>query len=171
MTAAKLLKLESVPVLKLEHLTEAERRAYVIADNRLAELAGWDKELLQLELGAILAVKADFDLALTGFDGGELDTLLNAGDTPTDDADDVPVVNRDEASVSAFGDMWVLGNHRILCGDARNADAYATLLGHDRAQMVITDSPYNVPVNDHVCGLGKVKHGEFAMASGEMSEA
>lgn len=169
--AARLLKLESVPVLRLEHLTETERRAYIIADNRLAELAGWNKELLQLELGAILAVEADFDLALTGFDGGELEALLSASDTPTDGADDVPVVDRDGPAISAPGDMWLLGNHRLLCGDARTADAYTTLLGNDRAQMVITDPPYNVPVNGHVCGLGKVKHREFAMASGEMSEA
>lgn len=169
--AAKLLKLERVPVLRLEHMSEVERHAYVIADNRLAELAGWDKELLQLELGAILAVEADFDLALTGFDGGELEALLSVSDTPANDADDVPEVDRDEAAVTSSGDMWLLGNHRLLCGDARDAGSYATLLGNDRAQMVITDPPYNVPVNGHVCGLGKVQHREFAMASGEMSEA
>jgi DNA modification methylase len=169
--AAKLLHLDRVPVLRLEHLSKAERRAYVIADNRLAELAGWDKELLQLELGAILAVDAGFDLALTGFDGGELEALLNASDTPALDADAAPEVERDDPAITGRGDMWLLGNHRLLCGDARDAGAYATLLGDDRAQVVVTDPPYNVPVNGHVCGLGKVKHREFAMASGEMTEA
>lgn len=169
--AAKELKLREVPVVRLEHLSEVERRAYVIADNRLAELAGWDKELLQLELGSILTADAEFDLALTGFDGGELEALLNATDTSASKTDDVPEVSADEATVTATGDMWMLGNHRILCGDARNAGAYATLLGNDRAQLVITDPPYNVPVSGHICGLGKVQHREFAMASGEMSEA
>jgi DNA modification methylase len=168
--AARLLHLEQVPVLRLEHMSEAERRAYVIADNRLAELAGWDKELLQLELGAILAAEADFDLALTGFDGGELEALLNASDVRAADSDEVPAVDREIAAVASRGDLWVLGNHRLLCGDARDAAAYAVLLGNDRAQMVITDPPYNVPVNGHVCGLGKVQHREFAMASGEMTE-
>ncbi len=169
--AARELKLREVPVVRLEHLSEVERRAYVIADNRLAELAGWDKELLQLELGSILTADAEFDLALTGFDGGELEALLNATDTSASKTDDVPEVSADEATVTATGDMWMLGNHRILCGDARNAGAYATLLGNDRAQLVITDPPYNVPVSGHICGLGKVQHREFAMASGEMSEA
>jgi DNA modification methylase len=169
--AARLLKLDCVPVLRLEHLTEAERRAYVVADNRLAELAGWDKELLRLELDAILAAEADFDLALTGFDGGELEALLSASDPGVNDADQISEVDPDGLAVTGSGDMWLLGNHRLLCGDARDAGAYGKLLGDDRAQMVITDPPYNVPVNGHICGLGKVQHREFAMASGEMTEA
>lgn len=168
--AARLLKLDCVPVLRLEHMSEAERRAYVIADNRLAELAGWDKDLLQLELGAILAAEADFDLALTGFDGGELEALLSASDTSIDKADSVAEVAPDGLTITGSGDLWLLGNHRLLCGDARDAGAYAKLLGNDRAQMVITDPPYNVPVSGHICGLGKVQHREFAMASGEMTE-
>lgn len=169
--AAKLLRLERVPVVRLEGMSEAERRAYVIADNRLAELAGWDRELLQLELGAILAAEADFDLALTGFDGGELEALLNAVDELTKKGDQVDQIDSEGIAVTSVGDMWQLGDHRLLCGDARDPAAYARVLGNDRAQMVITDPPYNVPVQGHVCGLGKVRHREFAMAAGEMSEA
>jgi DNA modification methylase len=168
--AAKLLGMETVPVITIEGMSEAERRAYIIADNRLAELAGWDDALLQLELGDILVFEPDFDLALTGFDGAELETLLDVShalageETASEIAERLPIVTRS-------GDLWILGNHRLICGDARDSAVYARLLNGAHAQMVFTDPPYNVPVNGHICGLGKVKHDEFAMASGEMSEA
>lgn len=168
--AAKAMKLEQVPVVSIEGMSEADRRAYVIADNRLAELAGWDNELLRLELGGILELEPDFDLDLTGFVGGELEALLAAADQ--DNAGEVAAPEVDRARiVSGTGDLWHLGRHRLICGDARDSAVFERLLDGERAQMVITDPPYNVPVNGHVCGLGKVKHAEFAMASGEMSEA
>lgn len=167
--AARLLGMTRVPVLRFEHMTEAEKRAYVIADNRLAELAGWDNNLLALELESIGKLDHDFELALTGFDPAEIEALLNRldGDLPAEDAVEVdesaPVVTR-------VGDTWKLGDHVITCGDATEPEVYRRLLGDEKAQMVFTDPPYNVPVNGHICGLGKVQHEEFVMASGEMSE-
>ena len=168
--AAKAIGMERVPVISIEGMSEADRRAYVIADNRLAELAGWDNELLRLEFGGILELEPDFDLDLTGFIGGELEALLAAADQ--DDADEVAPPEVDRARiVSGPGDLWYLGRHRLICGDARDPAVFDRLLGGELAQMVITDPPYNVPVNGHVCGLGKIRHAEFAMASGEMTEA
>ena len=167
--AAKLLGMTRVPILRFEHMTDAEKRAYVIADNRLAELAGWDNSLLSLELEAIAELDDEFELALTGFDPAEIEALLNSldGETPTEDAVEIdetaPVVTR-------VGDIWKLGDHVITCGDATDPEVYRRLLGDEKAQMVFTDPPYNVPVNGHICGLGKVQHEEFVMASGEMSE-
>ena len=168
--AAKSLGLAAVPALRLEHMTEAEKRAYVIADNRLAELAGWDNELLALELGAMLDLDPDLDRALTGFDPAEIEALLNSLDQEA--AGEAPVEIDEKAPlVSEVGSLWQLGNHRLICGDATDAEVYRRLLEGEKAQMVFTDPPYNVPVNGHICGLGKVQHDEFVMASGEMSEA
>ena len=166
--AAKMLGMTDVPVLRLEHMTEAEKRAYVIADNRLAELAGWDNDLLTLEFEAIAELDNDLDLALTGFDPAEIEALLNGLDTDTEENaleidDGLPVV-------TSLGDIWMLGDHLIICGDATDPAVYRVLLGGEKAQMVFTDPPYNVPVNGHICGLGKVQHDEFVMASGEMNE-
>lgn len=166
--AAKSLGLTTVPVLVLRGLSTAERRAYIIADNRLAELAGWDEEKLREEVNAILDLEPDFDLELTGFAGGELEALLEAIEGNGTNEDDVPVLREDV--VTGPGDMWLLGNHRLICGDSRDPRVYQRLLGSERAQLIVTDPPYNVPISGHVCGLGKVRHAEFAMASGEMSE-
>jgi len=168
--AARLLGMSEVPVLRLEHMSEAEKRAYVIADNRLAELAGWDNDLLALEFGAIAELDNAFELALTGFDTAEIEALLNGLDEtpPTEE----PVeVDLSAPVVTHAGNIWLLGDHAIACGDATDPEIYARLLGDEKAQMVFTDPPYNVPVNGHICGLGKVKHDEFVMAAGEMSEA
>ena len=168
--AAKSLGLAAVPALRLEHMTEVEKRAYVIADNRLAELAGWDNELLALELGAMLDLDPDLDRALTGFDPAEIEALLNSLDQEA--AGESPVgIDEKAPLVSEVGSLWQLGNHRLICGDATDAEVYRRLLEGEKAQMVFTDPPYNVPVNGHICGLGKVQHDEFVMASGEMSEA
>lgn len=167
--AAKLIGMDTVPVVTIEGMSEAERRAYIIADNRLAELAGWDEALLKLELGAILEFEPEFNLALTGFDGAVLEALLDVSSALQ--MEEAPEVDERLPIVTRSGDLWVLGNHRLICGDARDASVYARLMNGTRAQMVFTDPPYNVPVNGHICGLGKVKHDEFAMASGEMSEA
>jgi len=170
--AARLLGLETVPTIRLEALSEAEIRAYVIADNRLAELAGWDREILALELQGLLALDLELDVTLTGFDTPEIDILIGelAADGEDDPEDEVPPRSPGPA-VTRPGDLWQIGEHRLLCGDATESTAYARLLDGARAQMVFTDPPYNVPVAGHVCGLGKVQHREFAMAAGEMSEA
>jgi hypothetical protein len=168
--AARLLGMDTVPAIRLEGMSEADRRAYIIADNHLAELAGWDEELLALELGHILELEPDFDLKITGFDPAEIEALLNGLD-PSDPIDAPVEVDEKAPLVSGVGDLWLLGKHRLICGDALDPEAYARLMDGEKAQMIFTDAPYNVPVNGHICGLGKVKHEEFVMASGEMSEA
>lgn len=171
--AAKTLGLEVVPVIRVEHLTEAEKRAYVVADNHLAELAGWDRDLLRLELGQLSIEAPELDLTLTGYEVGELDLIL-AG--PSEEiaadpkADAVPTVDRGRV-VSRSGDVWILGEHRLGCGDARDPADLDRLMAGERTRMVLTDPPYNVPIVGHVRGRGRRHFEEFAFASGEMSEA
>lgn len=170
-TAARRLGHDEVPVIELAHLSEAERRAYVIADNRLAELAGWDDEILAIELQALSDMDLDFDLEIIGFETAEIDLLLDEGDIgDRDPADDVPEPTPGPA-ITRPGDIWHLGNHKLICGDALDAESYRLLMGEDRARAVFTDPPYNVKIDGHVCGSGKVKHREFAMASGEMDKS
>lgn len=166
--AAKLMGLETVPTIRLDHLTEAQKRAYIIADNKLAENAGWDADLLKIEFGAIADLDFDLDLTVTGFEVTEIDLFL-AGSQP--EPEEPPIPNTEEVVISQLADLWHLGEHRVLCADATDAEALQRLMGNKRARMVFTDPPYNVPVDGHVCGNGKKKHGEFIMASGEMSEA
>lgn len=168
--AAKLLGIERVPTIRIDHLTEAQKRAYIIADNRLAENAGWDPELLRLELQYITDLQLDFDLTLTGFETSEIDLLLQ-GNEQDPKADQAPEVDRSGSAITRAGDLWLLGEHRLYCGDATKTESYAALMDGKKAQMVFTDPPYNVAIDGHVCGLGSIKHREFAMASGEMSEA
>ena len=171
--AAKLLGLTEVPILRVSHLSEADKRAYILADNRLAEMAGWDREILATELQGLIDL--DFEVELTGFETPEIDILLDdaaeAGSHPSGPEDDVPAPPSPHEAVSRAGDLWTLGSHRLLCGTALDAAAYDTLLAGERAEMVFTDPPYNVPIDGHVSGLGRIRHREFAMASGEMSEA
>lgn len=165
--AARLLGMTEVPVLRLDHMSEAQKRAYIIADNKLAENAGWDTELLAIELQGLLDLSVDFDIELTGFETGEIDVLL-ASETVTE-PETVPLPETDSPAVSRRGDLWLIGKHRLLCGDALNSGDWQTLMDKDKAQMIFIDPPYNVPIAGHVSGLGAVKHREFAMASGEMS--
>ena len=169
--AAKQLGLRSVPTLALSHLSEAEKRAYVLADNKLALNAGWDREILAIELQGL--VDLEFDMGLTGFSLAEIDLVLDeAGEADPDavDAAEDAVPAAAGPAVTERGDVWVLGRHKLICGDARSRDDYARLLGNERVDMVFTDPPYNVAIDGNVCGLGSVKHREFAFASGEMSE-
>jgi hypothetical protein len=168
--AAKLLGLTEVPTICLAAMSEAQKRAYVIADNKLAENAGWDRELLAIELQYISQLDVNFDLSVTGFEVAEIDVLLEPLSI-SDKADAGPDIDPAAEEVSRLGDLWTLGDHRLLCGDARDPAAYVRLLAGEKAQMVFTDPPFNVPVYGHVCGLGRIKHAEFAMASGEMSSA
>lgn len=166
--AAKALKLRTIPTVRLGHLSEAQARAYRIADNRLAELAGWDTKLLALELGDLAELDIGCDLEVTGFDTADIDRLLPfVGGGGDQDETPEPQAN----PISRLGDLWLLGPHRVLCGDSCDIEAYRRLLDGVEAQLVFTDPPYNVPIQGHVCGLGGVRHREFAMASGEMNEA
>ena len=143
LAAARKLGLAEVPVIELSHLTPAQKRAYVIADNRLALDAGWDEEMLAIELAELS--EAGYDLDLTGFDADELADLLAGEETTTEGQTDEDAAPESSGpAVSRPGDVWICGNHRVLCGDATDADAYATLLGDEIADMVFTDPPYNV---------------------------
>ena len=169
--AAKRLGLATVPVIELKGLTEAQKRALVVADNKLALNASWDPELLVEEIQAL--VNIDFDVELTGFGTTEIDILLGhdaVGVPDVDDADEVLEPDRGAAPVSQAGDLWRLGDHRLYCGDALDPSSYSALLGDEKAEMVFTDPPYNVPIDGHARGLGRLRHREFAMASGEMSD-
>jgi hypothetical protein len=141
--AAKQLGMTEVPVVELGHLTEVQKRAYVIADNQLALQAGWDEELLHLELSDLQ--DADFDLSLLGFGDDELADLLAGletsaeGETEEDEVPDAP-----ETPVSKPGDVWLCGNHRVLCGDATELASYTLLMAGQKAKMCFTDPPYNV---------------------------
>ena len=171
--AAKLLGLRQVPTICMGDLSAAQKRAYVIADNRLAELAGWDEELLAIELQSLTTIDLDFDIEIVGFQTAEIDTLIaglnDAGSN--DEADRLPEIDEATPPITKPGDLWLLGRHRLLCADATQTDSYRRLMDGETAQMVFTDPPYNVPIDGHACGLGAVKHAEFAMAAGEMSEA
>lgn len=165
--AAQTIDLRSVPAIRISGLTDAQKRALCLADNRIAQNAGWDRELLALELGELLAFE-DFDISLTGFEAPEIDQILldHEGDA-TDPADDLPPPSKH--AVSRTGDLWQLGQHRLLCGDARSEADPVRLCGGAKPTMCFTDPPYNVKVRG-IVGRGRIKHSEFAMASGEMSE-
>jgi DNA modification methylase len=170
--AAIHLGLKEVPTIRIEDLTEAEKCAYIIADNRLAELAGWDTDILAGELQFLASVDCDIDVQITGFEMAEVDLLIQSLEKPAGQAeDDLLEVSATTPAVSVTGDLWLLGDHRLLCGDARDGEAYQRLMDGELARLVFTDPPYNVRVDGHVSGLGKTTHREFAMASGEMTEA
>jgi DNA modification methylase len=170
--AAKLIGIDTVPTCRLSHLNDADKRAYILADNKLAEAAGWDRQLLALELQELIDVNVDIEL--TGFGMAEVDLILDeakeADSSTAESSDDVVPEVSNGPAISQVGDLWVLGQHRLLCGDARDQHAYDQLLDGATAEFVFTDPPYNVSIDGHVCGLGKVHHREFAMASGEMNE-
>src|SRR5271170_6386095 len=167
LAAAILLGIEQVPTICLDQLSEAQIRAYILADNKIAECAEWNIELLTTELRGL--AELDIDLELTGFETGEIDFLIQGG-TPVanDKADELPDVG---PQISKLGDLWILGTHRLLCADATKPQAFQQLLAGKKAQMVITDAPYNVFIDGNVCGKGSITHREFVMASGEMSDA
>ena len=170
--AARELGWRDVPCLRLDHMSEDQKRAYVIADNRLAENAGWDRETLAIELGALATADLDFDLGVIGFDPGEIDLIIEEAVPAEPDclAEDRPP-DLDDQLVTRAGDLWQLGPHRIICGDVREAAVVDALMGADRARMIFADPPYNVKIDGHVCGSGAIRHREFAMASGEMDPA
>jgi DNA modification methylase len=169
--AAKFLGMEWVPVIRLAGLSEAQKRALVIADNKLTENAHWDADLLAQELQALVATEVD--LEITGFDTPELDILLGNGgnEATSDESDELIEPERDAPPVTQYGDLWLLAKHRLLCGDALKPGSYEVLLGGELAEMVFGDPPYNVEIDGHAGGLGKTHHREFAMACGEMSSA
>jgi hypothetical protein len=172
--AARRLGLREIPVIRLEHLTREQARAFSIADNRLSETSSWDDQLLGEILRDLAAVELNFDLEATGFTMGEIDLRIeglsvSTGGNP-DPADVLPIA-LDQPSVSRPGDLWQLGRHRLYCGNALDQTSYDMLMQDAVAGLVFTDPPYNVPISGHVSGKGRVRHREFLMASGQMTPA
>ena len=166
--AAKQLNLKTVPCVRLSHLTEADKKAYVIADNRLAEKSGWDNEILAIELQHLVDI--GFDVDLTGFEPAETDLIIEGIGEESEQPENHVPAGSDGPVVSRLGDVWLLGKHVLVCGDSTEAATYRLLMADERAEFIFTDPPYNVRIDGHVSGLGRIKHREFAMASGEMSE-
>jgi DNA modification methylase len=170
--AAKLLGLHRVPTIRISELSESQKRALVLAENKLAERAGWDRELLSIELAELSTVLPDIGLTvqLTGFEIAEVDTILSDVEEKRAASTDDEVVTIPDRLVSQPGDLWLLGKHRILCGDARDAAVFEMLLGSERVDMMFADPPYNVRIVGHARSRSRKLHTDFVMASGEMSE-
>jgi len=168
--AAKQLGMEAVPCLRQDQMTDDQKRAFVLTDNKLALNAGWDEDLLAAELGALYELDLDFSVEITGFSIAEIDNLIDGVsiEEPGDPADDLEP-SSDVPPRCQSGDLWQLGHHRLICGDSVDPQTVGQLMDGQRARMVFTDPPYNVPIDGHVGNSGKTQHREFAMASGEMS--
>ena len=167
--AAKRLGLEQVPVIYLEHLSKEQIKAFTIADNRLTEMSSWDDTLLAIQLKELASVELNFDLEAIGFTMGEIDLRIENLENDNESLDTIPEAI-DGPCISRPGDLWLLDKHRLLCGNAQSANDFDLLMDSGLAGMVITDPPYNVKIQGHVGGKGKIHHKEFQMASGEMSE-
>lgn len=168
LAAAIRLGLCEVPTIMIDDLTDAQRRAFVIADNALATKAEWDPILLGEQFALLAAADLNFDLTVTGFEVAEIDLIIQSLDPPASgpDPDDAPMAI--EPAISQLGDLWQLDSHRLLCGDALDPRSYALLMPNEEAAVVFTDPPYNVKVSS-ISGKGRRQHREFEMASGEMS--
>ena len=171
MMACRELGWSEIPTILIDGLSEAKRRALMIADNRLAENASWDERLLAEQLKNLSLAELDFSLEVIGFEIGEIDLKIAGleGEPAAEDPADAEVEPSTTLNVSRPGDLWLLGDHRALCGSVLDTAALPALMGDERAAMVFTDPPYNVPIDGHATGLGKIHHRSFAMAAGEMS--
>lgn len=150
--AAREEGISEVPCVFADHLTEAQKKAYILADNRMAMDAGWDEELLRIEIEALQAEA--FDIGLTGFDESELSKLFDAGKEIKDDDFDVDA-QLQKPTVTKLGDVWVLGRHRLVCGDSTKPETFELLMDGKKANLVITDPPYNV---NYEGSAGKIKN-------------
>jgi hypothetical protein len=171
--ACQSLGWKDVPTITLAHLTPEQARAFMIADNRLTEISTWDDRLLGEQLKALSEVDLDFHLEVIGFEMAEIDLRIQgleceSGEEGPDPADDVPDPSPGPP-VTRKGDIWLLGKHRLACGDALSESDVAALMAGRTASVVFADAPFNVPIEGHVCGNGKIHHRPFAMAVGEMS--
>jgi DNA modification methylase len=169
--AALSLRMDHVPCLYIEHLSQEQKRAFVLADNQIALNSTWDEDLLGRELKALSEIDLGFDLDITGFSIADMDVLIEDSEpeedyNPSDDIQPKTIIQR-----AQLGDVWQLGNHRLVCGDSLQEKTLDQLLEGEMVSMVFTDPPYNVKVNGHIGGSGQIKHDEFAMASGEMNQS
>ena len=166
--ACKTIGMIEVPTICIDHLSPEQARAFLIADNQLTQNATWDEHLLGQQLKELSELDLDFDLDVTGFSMGEVDLLIENFESPVaDDDEDFPEPS--DVVASQAGDLWLLGKHRVLCGNALIFADFEALMGSERAAMVFTDPPYNVPIAGNVSGKGTVKHQDFAMACGELN--
>ena len=166
--AAQQLQMETVPVIRLTHLDETQKRVYRLADNKISENGGWNKELLALEISDLEKIYVD-DITITGFEQIEINNLItDITPAPDKKLNKIEFVPECEI-VTQPGDIWQLGRHKIICANSLDEESFARLLSDKRADMVIQDPPYNVKISGHVCGCGNICHDEFPMASGEMS--
>lgn len=168
--AAQSLGWTEVPTIELAHLTPTQAQAYRIADNRLTELSEWNETLLARELKALHEAELDFDLTAIGFELPEIDLRIQGLSLDDDEAAPLPAPTHGQ-TISRLGDVWQLGPHRLICGDALDPAAYAELLQGEQVELVISDLPFNRSVSRDLSHNGKVQHDEFPMASGEMSSA
>jgi DNA modification methylase len=171
--AAKLLLMERVPCVRLEGMTQSQKQAYILADNKVALNAGWDEELLATELKELASLDVNFEIGVTGFSISEIDGLIEglSVEEPASPRDEYVPRLAAGNPVTKIGDVWVMGRHRLICGDSQSPHVISRLMAGAKAQMVFTDPPYNLPIDGHVSGLGRSRHREFPMASGEMSAA
>lgn len=166
--AALRLKLDKVPAIRVTGLSAQQKKAYRIADNKIALMSGWDREQLKIQIEDL--VLDDFDIEATGFSTAEIDIMLDDDIDKKDlAADDLKESDLDINPLTQKGDIWVLGPHKIICGDSLKSKTYRFLLEGETSDLIVSDPPYNVAIDGHVCGSGKIKHEEFSMASGEMS--
>ena len=172
--ASRELKRVEVPTISIDHLSPEKISAFMIADNKLTENGAWNEELLANHFVELSALDLNFSLDVTGFEIGEIDLMIESQAkstaTDVDTADDLRNIPSGPPMCKP-GDIWLLGRHRILCGNSLESASYTTLMEKEWADLVFADPPYNVRIDGHASGLGIVKHREFAMASGEMSRA
>lgn len=165
--AARFLGLPEIPAVTVTDLSEVQLRTLRLALNRLGEDAKWDQKELGLEFSELFEIDSTFDLTLTGFEMGEIDFAID--DLAGDEEDELPEINEAAEPVTKPDDVWLVGDHRIICGNSLEEPTYRRLLGEDVAAMVFTDPPYGVAIEGHASGLGRVKHENFVMGGAEMS--
>jgi DNA modification methylase len=172
--AAKVLSMDEVPTISIDHLSQTQAAALMIADNRLTELSQWDNKLLAEQLKLLSEAELDFRVEVTGFEVAEVDVLIEglmpAPAGGSDPADRIPETGAG-VRVTRDGDLWLLDRHRVLCGNSLNQSTFSTLMEGRKATMIFVDPPYNVAISGHATGLGAIQHKNFKMASGEMTEA
>ncbi len=169
--AAKTEGFLKVPAIFIDHLSPEQIRALTLADNRMSQLGGFDKELLAKEVKALVSLLPMPELLATGYEIEEIELLQDVVGSHETQASEaiLPDVDRSKPAITKLGDCWTIGDHRLICGDALNDATYKQLLGRERADLVITDPPYNRKINGEVSGLGATKHPEFLVASGELT--
>lgn len=167
--ACQTLNMEEVPTISLAHLTKEQAQAFMIADNRLSEIATWDENLLSEQLKALSDLDLNFDIEAIGFSIAEIDIKIESLDSAAESDSADTTLTLSGPAITQFGDVWQLGSHRLLCGNSLEERNYSTLFQDRLAAMAFVDAPFNVRILGHVGGKGAIKHREFAMASGEMS--